>query len=116
MKESAKRRKSKAQLKEEKKQEERKQAEVARKLAEYEVMKAKADAAQKVHDEKEHYRQLCDRLYNDGVIKQDEDGSIVPVEDPLERESIRSKIKGQPMTESKHGDTQSDQFEFVDQI
>ena len=41
MKASAKRRKSKAQIKEEKKTEERKQGEIAKKLAEYDEMEVK---------------------------------------------------------------------------
>jgi hypothetical protein len=32
-------------------------------------------------------------LYNDGVIKQVDGGSFIAVDDPLERESIRSASK-----------------------
>ena len=46
-----------------------------------------------IHQEKENYRQLCESLYIDGVIKQDVDGSFVAVEDPIEREQIKSKSK-----------------------
>ena len=49
--------------------------------------------AQAMFEEKEQYRQLCDSLYNEGVIKQDVDGSIIAVDDPLERESIKTKTK-----------------------
>jgi hypothetical protein len=38
-----------------------------------------------MHEEKEAYRQLCDHLYKDGVIKQADDGSFIAVEDPMER-------------------------------
>ena len=44
-------------------------------------------------EEKEHYRQLLGKFYEDGVIKEDENKNWVPVEDPIERESIRSKTK-----------------------
>ena len=67
--------------------------EVAKKLAAYDEMKAKADQAQQLHEEKENYRQLCEKMYLDGLIKQEKDGSFVAVEDPVERESIRSKTK-----------------------
>ena len=46
-----------------------------------------------MYEEKEQYRQLCDSLYHDGVIKQDIDGAIIAVDDPSERESIKSKSK-----------------------
>ena len=46
-----------------------------------------------VHQEKESYRQLCESLYLEGIIKQEVDGSFVAVEDLAEREQIRSKSK-----------------------
>ena len=69
MKESAKRRRSKAQIKEEKAAEARKQMEVAQKLADYDRLKAQVDGIQDLYAEKENYRNLCDSLYQDGVIK-----------------------------------------------
>ena len=93
MKATSKRRRTKAQIKEEKKAEERKQQEVAKKLAEYDDMKAKVKDAEQLFHEKENYRQLCASMYEEGIIKQDNDGIFVPVDDPLERESIRSKTK-----------------------
>ena len=69
MKESTKRRKSKAQIKEEKRIEERKQNEIARKLAEYDQIKSKADEVDRIQAEKEQLRLLCQGLYEDGVIK-----------------------------------------------
>ena len=93
MKASAKRRRSKAQIKEEKKAEERKQSEIAKKLSKYDEMEEKMKQAEALYEEKEQYRQLCDSLYNDGVIKQDVDGSIIAVEDQSERESIKTKSK-----------------------
>ena len=93
MKATAKRRKSKAQLKDEKKAEERKQNEITRKLAAYDEMEQKASQVEVIDAEKEQYRQLLNELYESGVIKQAQDGSIVEVEDPAEKESIRSMSK-----------------------
>ena len=56
-------------------------------------MQSKMGEAHKVWNEKENYRQLYDHLIGEGVIKQDETGNIIPIEDPAERESIRSKTK-----------------------
>ena len=93
MKATAKRRRSKAQIKEEQKDEQRKQMEIAKKLAKYDEMEKQVEQTQSLIEEKESYRQLCSSMYDNGIIKQDENGTFVPVEDPLERESIRSKSK-----------------------
>ena len=93
LKASAKRRRSKAQIKEEKAQEERKQKEIAKKLATYDAMEQKIMEQDTLIEEKDQYRLLCASLYDEGVIKQSEDVSIIPVEDPLEREGIRTKSK-----------------------
>ena len=70
-----------------------KQREIARKLAEYEQYKPSIEEQKVLFAEKEHYRQLLGKFYEDGVIKEDENKNWVPVEDPMERESIRSKTK-----------------------
>ena len=67
--------------------------EIAKKLAAYEEMKTNYKDAEQIYQEKENYRQLCEALYQEGIIKQDEKGVIVPVDDPMERESIKSKSK-----------------------
>ena len=56
-------------------------------------MERKVKEVDQLYDEKESYRKLCSSLYDDGVIKQDNQGNMVPVEDPSERESIKSKSK-----------------------
>lgn len=43
--------------------------------------------------EKEHYQSMLSDLYENGIIKQDGNGTFIAVEDPAERESIRSKSK-----------------------
>ena len=73
--------------------EQRKQKEVAEKLAKFAEMEEKVKSAEAVHAEKEHYRSICAGMYENGIIKQDENGTFIAVEDPLERESIRSKSK-----------------------
>ena len=93
MKESTKKRRSKQQIKDDRAAEERKQREVARKLAEYEQYRTSIEETKDLVAEKEHYRQLLGNLYVDGVIKEDANKNWVPVEDPAERESIRSKTK-----------------------
>ena len=67
--------------------------EIAEKMASFEEMKKQVDETQKLYEEKENYRQLCEALYSEGVIKTNEQGVIVPVDDPLERESIKSESK-----------------------
>ena len=80
-------------------------------------MKKQADEAQKLFEEKENYRQLCEALYTEGVIKTNEQGVIVPVDDPLERESIKSKSKmkhcqtvDHPVESQKHDPFKSSQI------
>ena len=56
LKENTKRRRSKQQIKDEKKAEEMKQREIARKLAEYEQYKPSIEETKELFAEKEHYR------------------------------------------------------------
>lgn len=107
MKESTKRRRSKAQIQEERKLQAQKKEEIEAKLAEYKEyipdqqqlkrQKTLVEELQRekefLFQEKENYRQLCDSLYQNGIIKQTDDGVIVAVEDASEREQIRSKTK-----------------------
>lgn len=107
MKESSKRRRSKAQIQEDRKLQAQKKEEIEAKLAEYQEhipdqqqlkrQKTLVEELQRekefLFQEKENYRQLCDSLYQNGIIKQTDDGVIVAVEDASEREQIRSKTK-----------------------
>lgn len=107
MKESSKRRRSKAQMQEDRKLQAQKKEEIEAKLAEYQEhipdqqqlkrQKTLVEELQRekefLFQEKENYRQLCDSLYQNGIIKQTDDGVIVAVEDASEREQIRSKTK-----------------------
>jgi hypothetical protein len=56
-------------------------------------MEQKIKEADVVVAEKEHYQSMLGALYDNGIIKQDGDGNFIHVDDPLERESIKSKSK-----------------------
>jgi hypothetical protein len=64
-----------------------------RKLAQYDEMEQKVQQTEQIKTEKEQYQRMLGDLYDNGVIKQDGDGSFIHVEDPAERESIKSKSK-----------------------
>jgi hypothetical protein len=69
MKASSKRRRSKAQIQEEKREEERKQNEISKKLAkiaEYEKEMQNLDA---IKEEKEGYRKMLNDMFEAGIIK-----------------------------------------------
>ena len=92
-----------------------KQREIARKLAEYEQYKPSIEEQKVLFEEKEHYRQLLGKFYEDGVIKEDENKNWVPVEDPMERESIRSKTKQKIVEEALSQQTRHDNRPEFDQ-
>ena len=92
-----------------------KQREIARKLAEYEQYKPSIEEQKVLFAEKEHYRQLLGKFYEDGVIKEDENKNWVPVEDPMERESIRSKTKQKIVEEAMSQQTGHDNRPEFDQ-
>ena len=62
-------------------------------MAAYDEMERKVNQVDEVVAERENYRQICKSMYDEGIIKQDDQGTFVAVEDPLERESIKSKSK-----------------------
>ena len=49
-------------------------------------MGAKIKEAEAVVAEKDHYKSMLSDLYDNGIIKQDGDGSFIHVDDPAERE------------------------------
>ena len=70
-----------------------------------------------INAEKESYRQICHNMFIEGVIKQEPDGSFIPVDDPLERESIKSKSKQkQGPSMSQQEESKGNEFEFVDKV
>ena len=71
---------------------------------------------EEMYREKEQYRMLCGQLYDDGVIKQIEDGTFVAVEDPMERESIRTESKRKQQQQMNHSVTPGFKPEFDQNI
>ena len=62
-------------------------------MAQFDEMKQQLQESARIFEEKEQYRTLCQSMYEEGLITQAENGVFRPVDDPLERESIKSKIK-----------------------
>ena len=85
MKPGAKRRRSKAQIAEEKKQAELKEAEIAAKLAQYDQMQTQiAEMSGLLADARVMHDRISER-FEAGELKQGPDGSILVVDDPGER-------------------------------
>ena len=90
MKPGAKRRRSKAQIAAEKKQAELKEVEIAAKLAQFDQMQTQvAKMEGLLADARVMHHPISER-FEAGELKQGPDGSILVVDDPGERESIRS--------------------------
>jgi len=93
MKPSAKRRRSKAQIKEERKQEEARKRELQAKLLAWDGMEAELEKQKHANKQLTEVNHKVGQLVEDGVIKQVADGGFEAVVDPDEREHIRSKRK-----------------------
>ena len=105
MKATSKRRRTKAKIEEERKYEESKKLEIEKKLERFHQYEAEISNLESHLNEKENYRKLCEHMFEEGVMKQNPDGSFQAVEDPMERESIKSKSKSRiqtPATPSAH--------------
>ena len=96
MKPSAKRRRSKAQIKEEKKQEEKRKNEIQAKMLAWNDLEAELEKQVEKNKMLENVHLQVSQMYEDGQIKQRVDGSFEAVVDPVEREQIRSKMKPNP--------------------
>ena len=96
MKPSAKRRRSKAQIKEEKKQEEKRKNETQAKMLSWNDLETELDKYVEKNKMLENVHLQVSQMYEDGQIKQRVDGSFEAVVDPVEREQIRSKMKPNP--------------------
>ena len=81
MKASAKRRRSKKQIEEEKKQEALRQAEIEQKLADYDRMKSRLNEVKESDDYQKKGQVLMSDLWNSGLITQDGKGQICAVDD-----------------------------------
>ena len=88
MKMTAKRRRSKLQIKEEKKKEEREKDALAEKLKELTELKEQVTSMNEKMGVAAELHNQVQALVDDGVIKQALDGNLIEVEDPEEREAI----------------------------
>ena len=69
MKASSKRRRTKADIQQEKIEEERKQNEIFEKLKRFDQYQSEIKNLEALNEEKESYRKLCHQMFVDGVIK-----------------------------------------------
>ena len=93
MKPSAKRRRSKAQIKEERKQEEKRKAEIQAKLLAWDDIEAELET--KIEENKllKRVQSQVQGMWEEGQIKEVRSGVFEAVIDPVEREQIQSKRK-----------------------
>ena len=96
MKSSCKRRRSKAQIKAEKKIEDQRKEEIQSKLLAWDSLEAELEKQIEKNKELTEVNHKVGQLVEDGVIKQVADGNFEAVVDSSEREHIRSKRKVQP--------------------
>ena len=95
MKATAKRRRSKAQIKADKKEEEQRKEEIQQKLLAWDSQEAALETATAENKQLTEINAVVGQLVEDGVIKQTGERSFEAVVDPLEREHIQSKRKSQ---------------------
>ena len=100
MKVTAKRRRSKQQVIEDRRREQLEKDSVAQRLQEIADLKAQVNSMQEKANYGEALGGQVQNLVNQGYVKQGEDGNLIGVEDEQERESIQimtgSKQKPQP--------------------
>jgi hypothetical protein len=105
MKASAVRRRSKAQIIEDKMQDSKKRRDIEEKLQQWQQMEAALEAAQDKIRETEVVHEHVQGMFNDGLLKINNDGGYLVVDDPAER----SKLKQDNLNQSKqHHQSQSD--------
>ena len=95
MKSSAKRRRSKAQIKEERKQEELRKEEIQAKLLAWDDLEAALRKETARNKELEEVNSYVGQMVEDGIIKQTANKVFEAVVDPNEREYIQSKRKSE---------------------
>ena len=95
MKATAKRRRSKAQIQEERKQEEVKKQEIQAKLLAWDELQAELEAKTIQNQQLIEVNNAVGQMVEDGVIKQTGERQFEAVVDPDEREQIQSKRKAE---------------------
>ena len=93
MKPSAKRRRSKAQIKEERKQEEKRKAEIQAKLLAWDDIEAELERKTEENKLLKRVQSQVQGMWEEGQIKEVRSGVFEAVIDPVEREQIQSKRK-----------------------
>ena len=93
MKPSAKRRRSKAQIKEERKQEEKNKAEIQAKLLAWDDIEAELERKTEENKLLKRVQSQVQGMWEEGQIKEVRSGVFEAVIDPVEREQIQSKRK-----------------------
>ena len=99
MKQTSKRRRTKAQIEADKKNEEAKQQDTQAKLAQFASMEQRIATMEQSLSNASQMQAQVFNLMDHGVVKADADGNSWPVDDPRERESIlqsKSKQNAQP--------------------
>ena len=91
MKASAKRRRTKAEIEEEKLDTMKKEQEIREKLAAWEQMEAALEESERKNDKLRRQSESMKQIYEDGLIKKDDSGSYVVVDDPTEQEQIKAR-------------------------
>ena len=92
MKASAKRRRSKAQILEDKANALKKEAEIEEKMAQWEQMERELREFKKQNSLLEQQTKDVQKMFEDGLLKQNDQGQYEAVLDPAESEYIRSEI------------------------
>ena len=93
MKSSAKRRRSKAQIKDERKQEEKRKEEIQAKLLAWDDVEAELENVRAKNTELQAVNNVVGQMVEDGIIKQTDNGAFEAVLNPDERVQIQSKRK-----------------------
>ena len=110
MKASAKRRRTKAEIEEEKLESMRKEQEIRQKLEAWEQMEAALEESERKNDKLRRQSESMKQIYEDGLIKKDDAGSYVVVDDPAEQEQIKAR-RSKP---KKRGNVQPEQM-YIDE-
>ena len=105
MKLTSKRRRTKQEIKEEKTREELKQREIAEKMAAFEQLQAKYQKKEQELAELQNATKDIGKMFDQGLLKVDEDGQYKVVEDQEEREFLNQSNK------KNQGNMMADDFE-----
>ena len=112
MKLTAKRRRSKLQIAEDKRREEEEKQSTRLKLQELETLKAQMQDMQNRMGQAADLHEQVQSLVDDGILKQGADGNLIEVEDPNERQSIQIQTGSKKRVPVEQIDTNRRQAQF----